>query len=366
MNTATKSNNRIEWADFGKFICIYFVMLSHWSFVPDWLQDFYKPFFLTLFFFFSGYFHKTNLTFGKFILKKVKGLLVPWFSFSIIIILLSSILTFSEHKDPVEELLLNFIQIGDNSRTVAYMWFIACLFVAFIPFYFIAQRLDSLNKNSVALFFCITFVISLIGRLYIFLTPGNIFPWKSNNLPWHTEKAMYYLIYMAAGFCFRKYIEPEFEKHVKIKNLILAILIYLSIVIFNGFILKDLKVVNNDRIYVGILVAKVAITYVSSFFGIYMCILFSKLATPTKFTSFVGANTLIYYALHVKLLSLIEKIMTNANVLELVKNNALIGFLACLVLTIVVAVLLIVPAIIINRWFPFLLGKWYPKKKIAE
>ncbi len=44
---------RIEWVDIGKFICIMFVMLSHLESGSDILDTFYKPFYLTVFFFFQ-------------------------------------------------------------------------------------------------------------------------------------------------------------------------------------------------------------------------------------------------------------------------------------------------------------------------
>ncbi len=48
-------NGRIEWIDIGKYICIMFVMLSHLQSGTENFAQFYRPFFLTAFFFIAGY-----------------------------------------------------------------------------------------------------------------------------------------------------------------------------------------------------------------------------------------------------------------------------------------------------------------------
>ena len=87
---------RIAWLDYGKGICMLCVILFHtWAiYVNDGkvILDWIEPFFLTLFFFISGYL--TNL--NQFNAKKdfisiVKRLLLPYFVFTSIIWLPKSI-----------------------------------------------------------------------------------------------------------------------------------------------------------------------------------------------------------------------------------------------------------------------------------
>lgn len=72
-----KTNGRIEWVDVGKYICIMFVMLTHLDSGSVILDKFFNPFFLTMFFFLSGYVYKQPQSFKEHIAKKTKGLLVP-------------------------------------------------------------------------------------------------------------------------------------------------------------------------------------------------------------------------------------------------------------------------------------------------
>ena len=125
------SNKRVGWVDIAKFICIFCVMNSHLESVTEPVFTLYSPFYLSLFFFCSGYVYHHRPGFGVFLQKKVHQLLIPWFFLSTANILLSQILSFNEHGSLMKELFWNLLQIrgkGDG------LWFIAALFVAFIPF----------------------------------------------------------------------------------------------------------------------------------------------------------------------------------------------------------------------------------------
>ena len=128
-------NKRIEWVDIGKYICIMFVMLAHLECKTELLSIVYKPFVLTVFFFLSGYVYKQPTSFKEHIIKKIKGLLVPWFVFSNFNIILSSIISLKANRNWKEEMLWNALQIrtfGDG------MWFVAALFAALKSFTFVA------------------------------------------------------------------------------------------------------------------------------------------------------------------------------------------------------------------------------------
>lgn len=138
-----KQTKRIEWVDTVKFICISFVILSHLETNTPFLSAFYRPFFLTSFFFASGYVYKSGRKFSEFITKKVKQLFIPWLVFSTVNLVLSSVISFNSHKSLVTELAWNFLQIRGKGDGV---WFVACLFVAFIPFYFFIEWYE--NKRG--------------------------------------------------------------------------------------------------------------------------------------------------------------------------------------------------------------------------
>ena len=127
------TSKRIIWVDVVKYICILMVMLSHLETRTDVWQAFYAPFFLSAFFFVSGYVYKPKDGFKQFLYKKLRQLFIPWLVFSVFNILLSQMLSFNEHESLLTELTWNFLQIRGHSDGV---WFVAALFVTFIPFYF--------------------------------------------------------------------------------------------------------------------------------------------------------------------------------------------------------------------------------------
>lgn len=97
-------------------------------------------FFLSAFFFAAGYVYKPNSSFGAFLDKKIQQLFVPWLVFSVFDIFLSQIITFNEHDNLLEELKWNFLQIRGQGDQI---WFVAALFVTFIPFYFFVRFYES-------------------------------------------------------------------------------------------------------------------------------------------------------------------------------------------------------------------------------
>ena len=349
---------RIEWVDIVKYVCIMMVMLSHLETRTDIWYTFYSPFFLTAFFFVSGYVYKQKGTFKDFIYKKFRQLFVPWLVFSVFIIVLSQIITFNEHAGLWEELKQNFLQIrgkGDG------MWFVAALFVAFIPFYFFIQQYEirkmrgGYSRNWV-IAIIVAWLLSFVSILYTRLVPTSVFPWDSTALPWHLEYMFQAMFYMVLGYMFRYNIEAWFDKYTTVKLRIAALTIYLLLVFVPYFCKIEMPMVVD--IFYG---------YLTSIIGIATLVSFAKTIKANKYVNYVGQNTLIYFALHGKALSLIQAILKKfaAGFYSTVLNSVAISSVFCLGLTIIISVILIIPTYIINRWFPFIVGRQNvrPEKK---
>lgn len=138
-NNYISQTKRIKWVDIVKYICIIMVMLSHLETCTELWSVFYSPFFLAAFFFVSGYLYKAKDDFKGFLYKKFRQLFIPWLIFSVFDILLSQIISFNEHENFLTELKWNFLQIRGQGDGI---WFVAALFVAFIPFYFFIKWFD--------------------------------------------------------------------------------------------------------------------------------------------------------------------------------------------------------------------------------
>lgn len=135
---------RIEWVDIVKYICIIMVMLSHLETRTEIWKVFYSPFFLSAFFFSAGYVYKQRGDFKEFLYKKIRQLLVPWLLFSVFNLALSHTISFNTHESFLEELKWNFLQIRGQGDSI---WFVAALFVAFMPFYFFIQWYETKSQK---------------------------------------------------------------------------------------------------------------------------------------------------------------------------------------------------------------------------
>lgn len=194
----------------------------------------------------------------------------------------------------------------------------------------------------------LAWLLSLASILYTRLVPDSIFPWNTTSLPWHIEYMLQAMFYMVLGYMFRHNIEAEFDKYNTLKLRIVASIVYLLLVFvpFFGKIKMPMVV---DILY----------QYLTSIIGIAALILIAKVVRPNKYINYVGQNTLIYFALHGKVYSIIQTLLKKFVVVfySAVLNSVAILSVFCLGLSLILSVILIIPAYIINRCFPFIVGR---------
>ena len=346
------TSKRIVWVDVVKYICILMVMLSHLEARTDVWQAFYTPFFLSAFFFVSGYVYKPKDGFKQFLYKKFRQLFIPWLVFSVFDILLSQILSFNEHESLLTELTWNFLQIRGHGDGV---WFVAALFVAFIPFYFFIKWYESrsekitgggYNKCTVAIL--IAWVLSLISVLYTRLLPDGTFPWGSAALPWHIEYIFQAMFYMVLGYIFKQMFEKKLDKWNNRAACLVVCLIYLLLVFIpyvSGITLP--------------MVLDVLYDYILSIVGIAAVVMIAKRVPSNRYINYVGQNTLIYFALHGKAYSLIQTVLRRfaGGLYATILGNVVLSSVFALLFALLLSVVLIIPALIINKWFPFIMGR---------
>ncbi len=344
----TSHAKRIQWIDIVKYICIMWVMLSHLESNTRFLRVFYNPFFLNAFFFASGYvyFHKNG--FKLFFIKKIRGLFIPWLFFSVFNILLSQILSFNDHSSLIYELKWNFLQIREKGDGV---WFVAALFIAFIPFYFFVKTYEKSQKQAkdTAFFIFKSFALSFLSTLYCKHMDPNILPWGTNTLPWHIEYIFIAMFWMVLGYLFRTKYETISDKRINNISLVIIFSIYAAMQYIPYIANLEIK---NSILY----------TYASAFLGVLSIIYLSKKITPNKYMLYIGQNTLICFALHGKIYSILQTIIKKAvsEAYSIILANTMTSSIFSIILTIVISIILIIPIYIINRWFPFLIGR---KKK---
>lgn len=173
-------------------------------------------------------------------------------------------------------------------------------------------------------------------------------PWNSTALPWHIEYMFQAMFYMVLGYMFRHQFEAWFDRRNTRKVRITICTIYL-VLVFVSYLIKTNMPVMIDILY----------DYVSSILGIIAVVLVAKVMKSGRYVSFVGRNTLIYFALHGKVYSVIQTMLKRfaGGFYYTVLGNVAASSVFCLIFSLVISVVLIIPAYIINRWFPFIIGK---------
>ena len=191
-------------------------------------------------------------------------------------------------------------------------------------------------------------ILSFISISYTGFAPATALPWNSTALPWHIEYAFQAMFYMILGYMFRYNYEGLLDRYNTLMTRIAAIILY-AMIVFVPFSLKIEMPILVDIIY----------QYMASIVGIFTLIMIAKKVRSNKYINYVGQNTLICFALHGKLYSVIQTVLKKvaSGFYTAVLNNTIAASIFCFVLSLVLSVILIVPAYIINRWIPFAVGK---------
>ena len=320
----SKTNERIKWLDIMKGICILFVMLSH-SYPPDDYRRFFTPFFISMFFFASGYTFSIKSGFKEFIIGKIYHLMCPLFMLGTVRILGMKLLGDINLFESFKGLLLQISCQKDE------MWFVSCLFTASLLLYIcihINKRIFSKMDQKVVLV-CEAVLFGLIGYYIILFMQVRII--------WEFEIACIMLLYMALGYLYKNN-EIRYPK-------------YIPYVLFFLYCTQLLFIKNDVDIHSEYFYNPIAFI-ISSLLIIIPMIELAKQLERTKMARplvFLGQNSLIYFAFSGFVREIYRYIIHIFG-----KLDPHIDSLLC---TLTMAVVLIIPAIIINKYTPWLVGK---------
>lgn len=325
----TTTKQRIQWVDMGKYICIMFVMMSHLESGSARLTKFYTPFFLAVFFFLSGYVYRQPESFRELLVKKARGLLVPWILFSTFSLLLSRVANYDPSVKYLARFGWNLAQIRGMGDEI---WFVTALFMAFLPFYFFAKW----DRPGWAM----ALMAALCGLSMAYDRHMPALPWGSNKLPWHLEFIFQAGFWMLLGYDFKLYGEEIFDRLNTARNRIFLWAAYLLVVYGPVDWLREIP----QLLHV---------------LGILAVVSVCKVMKSNRYIRFVGANTLTYFALHGWVYAAVQLAVKKCagGYYEIWLTHDLSSDLVAIGITLVVSVLLMIPAAVINKWFPWVLGK---------
>ncbi|EEV21074.1 acyltransferase family protein [Treponema vincentii] len=328
---------RIDWIDVAKAIGISFVIMGHLH-NPERVSAFIYAFHMPLFFFLSGMTFKKEKNFIDYLHKKIRTLLIPYFLFAIITYIFWLILGrhFGEDANtgiPIIKPLIGIFYSNAIDNWLAFngpLWYLTCLFVVEIAYYFLSKVKKSICSAILILCGIVGYILSLTSFI---------------RLPWSINVGLTAIVFYGFGNLFINGIEKISLR--RIFNGILCILFGIICYItsqMNGLI--DM----NSNFY-----GNIILFYLGAVSGILAMINFSKLFTNSKILIFIGRNTLVILALHGIIGSVIKGVMVFVFHLKLniLNRNVMLN----LVFTLITLLLSLPIILFINRYIPELTGK---------
>lgn len=306
---------RYNWIDSLKGFGVILVILGHLPTSPE-LHKYIFSFHMPLFLFISGYLfnQKKYSQARKFITSRVRSLLFPYFSLTIVsyLIFVLTSYSFSHNK-------FHLPYGGDFSKTIystlyasfnfehfnsvlfnGPLWFLPCLFVTSLIFYFLFK----IFNKSLNLFIMAIVLVSIIGYYSV-----NYLPMA---LPWSIDIALNAVTFYSAGYLFRNYFEDKFFRITKI---IIIPLLLISLFSINMDI-TDLNLWKFNENYLTF--------YLIALSGILSYIYIFRKIGSSRFLEYYGKNSLIVFGLHIPIFWIINDVIRYISIvsgLEIITEN---------------------------------------------
>lgn len=228
--------NRIKYLDVAKFIGIFCIYLGHFGSSAGNAYNFVFTFHVPLFFFLSGFTENlsVDISFGKYIVKNIKNLLIPCYLFALISLLAVTISN-NTHTEIVSNLLIILRGCIRNQYFAGSLWFLTCLFVVRNIFYVFRKifKFTWLNLLLCVLLYCVT---ELLFDPRPIVTPHMIY---------NIDSACYYIIFYALGYYGFEPIQclldwKKFGKKVICIGIGTVLFIYASLLFFDKDLLSSI------------------------------------------------------------------------------------------------------------------------------
>ncbi len=275
--------NRVVWVDVARGVGLLLVIIGHLRlpYAAAWVYTFHMP----LFFFLSGCVYRQPDSFKAFLKKKIPRLFIPyWFLGLVIWLFYATMSLFSDYG--VKMYGSNLDMLGNLILQKGFwtIWFLACLFLCQIIFYFVLK----VGGNRATPSFAVSIVLSCVAYLY-YRTGGRI-------LPWDVDAALVAQFYFCCGYFFVK--SKMFGKLLVSQNkraTFLKCLFFLGLNVFAGYLCVRLSG-RSLNMSIGMYGNELATT-VSALSGIAFVVMVSA-GAAFKPLIYLGQNAMIIFAWH--------------------------------------------------------------------
>lgn len=346
---------RLNYLDMAKGIGIILVVAGHSGMCGDgllaWLSSFHMP----LFFVISGMLlsHRQEETrpLTQSVQRKARSILLPYFTFSLIDLLIELIYRLWKHQ---ELSLSDAVLQSVSFYGISVLWFLPALFAGELLFLFIRKKAGHLLTiiSCGVLCFVGVFCRNLYAAYDYPVSDSLFFVWLGYLIQAGIRMSIA-LAFLAAGYYFMMLLNrfPGFADHsekplrsrmLPLAAAILFFAVNLCLVRLNGSTdFRSLSLGNPFLYLAGALTGSLAV--------ILLCQSLPKL----KLLSYLGANSLIIMVTHLdcRIMLISHKF---AGLIESYLPNRYL-FLLNVALSLLLLELVIV--YVVNRWFPFLIGR---------
>lgn len=277
-------SKRIEWIDTAKGMGLLLVIAGHLNvpYLSTWIYFFHMPLFLFL----SGVvFSPDKYTFKDFLIKKIKTLVVPYFSLGFIIWLFYIVVNlfvgqenglYGTNLEMLEKLL-----IQKHFWTI---WFLACLFFTELLYFAIAKLL----RNHMVFMTVLSLGICAVGLLRYHFGYGS--------LPWNLDVALVAQFFFHGGYVFKNWKNMrEYLLDAKCWRYCILTISFLGVNLLCGALCIKVSGASLDM-SVG-LYGNVLLTMLSAFAGILFVVMLAQ-KIQGRWLIYLGRNTMIIFAWH--------------------------------------------------------------------
>ncbi len=355
MNTS----KRLDHLDMAKGIGMFFVALGHmediYTATRIWISSFHMP----LFFIISGILiavkDEPEKNFGESVRKRFRGIIIPylWFSLSYFVI---DILNLNVVKN-ID--LHTFIVDTIDSATfygMSVLWFLPALFLASVGFLFLKTKLsDRIVAPMLIVIAVVSYVIKLwFAKIYA-ANEDSLLITSLINIVYIFLRAAVAQSFVGYGYYAKKLFDRFLAGDSKFSELLRSraglFITGLVLLVINIFLARQ----NGCADLRNIILNNVVIYYVAAFTGCFGIILMLKALWPVRLITYFGRNSIIVMACHInyyilyagiKLAWLVDSYNTHA------KHYV---FVAVTMVTVFALSAVVIE--VINRFFPFVLGK---------
>lgn len=347
----TKENlNRITWIDIARGMCIIAIVVGH-TLKNSWIRTYALSFDVPMFFFLSGFCYKHSYEIKEYFKKKIKTIVIPYFSFSLFSIIIFGIAgkVVAQLNNIMDCSIVHniVVMIYGNSKpdVMKYnspLWFLTCFFSVLIVSYAIEYLIRKTKRTNI-----------IRGIWIIGLILGGVRISSTEiALPWHFETAISMLVWFELGILIKNY--QRNKTAVTFGNntwFVLLILITGALLCFINRNITGTSLQVRQDIY-----GNYFLYYLSASFGIYgFCEIAKKIASNC-IIEYCGRNSLVILALHKFPILLFQEIVPITR--ELLKNGNTVLGIGCGVAVSIVSILIaLIGGEIIRKICPFMIGK---------